>query len=70
VFSQQIPDLIKKNKTDKMKKITYLIIAAALTTLLYSCDKFLDVEPQGAENSGNFFDTKENGQQQPKGRST
>jgi hypothetical protein len=45
-----------------MKKITYLIIAAALTTLLYSCDKFLDVEPQGAENSGNFFDTKENGQ--------
>jgi len=45
-----------------MKKITYLIIAAALTTLLYSCDKFLDVEPQGAENSGNFFDTKENGE--------
>ena len=45
-----------------MKKITYLILAVAISTLLFSCDKFLDVEPQGAENSGNFFDTKENGQ--------
>jgi starch-binding outer membrane protein, SusD/RagB family len=45
-----------------MKKITYILITAALTTLLYSCDKFLDVKPQGAENSANFFDTQENGQ--------
>ncbi len=45
-----------------MKKITNLIIAAALLTMLFSCDKFLDIDPQGAENSGNFFDTKENGQ--------
>jgi len=45
-----------------MKKITYIILTAALTTLLFSCDKFLDVKPQGAENSANFFDTKENGE--------
>lgn len=45
-----------------MKKITNLIIAAALLMMLVSCDKFLDIDPQGAENSGNFFDTKENGQ--------
>jgi len=44
-----------------MKKITYLFITTALVTLLFGCNKFLDVTPQGAENSANFFDTKENG---------
>ena len=44
-----------------MKKITYLLITTALVTLLFGCNKFLDVKPQGAENSANFFDTKENG---------
>lgn len=36
-------------------------MTTALITLLFGCNKFLDVKPQGAENSANFFDTKENG---------
>ncbi len=45
-----------------MKKIINLMIAAAVILTLTGCNDFLDVEPQGAENSGNFFDTKENGE--------
>jgi starch-binding outer membrane protein, SusD/RagB family len=44
-----------------MKKITYFLITTALVTLIFGCNKFLDIKPQGAENSANFFDTKENG---------
>ncbi len=44
-----------------MKKIINIIIIAAFTVFLAGCDKFLDVDPQGAENSGNFFNSKENG---------
>jgi len=36
-------------------------MTTALISLLFSCNKFLDVKPQGSENSANFFDTKENG---------
>jgi len=37
-------------------------MSAALIFTLSRCNDYLDVKPQGAENSGNFFDTKENGQ--------
>ncbi len=43
-----------------MKKFLFIISAALVITFL-GCNDFLDLEPQGAENSGNFFDTKENG---------
>ncbi|KAF0201776.1 MAG: hypothetical protein FD170_2449 [Bacteroidetes bacterium] len=44
-----------------MKKTINILIAAVLIFTLSSCEKFLDIDPQGAENSGNFFNTKENG---------
>jgi len=44
-----------------MKKITYFLLTTVLVTLLFGCNKFLDIKPQGSENSANFFDTKENG---------
>jgi len=45
-----------------MKKIIYFIMSAALILSFTRCNDFLDIEPQGAENSDNFFDTKENGE--------
>ena len=43
-----------------MKKITFYILTVALATSLVGCSKFLDIKPQGAENSDNFFLQKEN----------
>jgi len=37
-------------------------MSAALILSLSGCNDFLDLKPQGAENSGNFFNTKENGE--------
>jgi hypothetical protein len=45
-----------------MKKIRYFVMSAALILSLSGCNDFLDLKPQGAENSGNFFNTKENGE--------
>lgn len=44
-----------------MKKTINIFIAALLVFALSGCEKFLDLDPQGAENSGNFFNNKENG---------
>ncbi len=43
-----------------MKKITYIFLTAALATSLFGCSKFLEIKPQGAENSDNFFLDKDN----------
>lgn len=44
-----------------MKKAKYIIILTILMFGFSGCSDFLDLEPQGAENSSNFFDTQENG---------
>jgi len=44
-----------------MKKIIYIISFAAVILFFSGCTDFLDIKPQGAENSGNFFETQENG---------
>ncbi|MBL7968755.1 MAG: RagB/SusD family nutrient uptake outer membrane protein [Prolixibacteraceae bacterium] len=44
-----------------MKRIIYIFLAALLILGLSNCSDFLDIKPQGAENSANFFDTQENG---------
>ncbi|GAB3416585.1 RagB/SusD family nutrient uptake outer membrane protein [Niabella aquatica] len=41
-----------------MKK--YLFVLVVLTAVFYSCNKFLDLKPQGQENSGNYMNTPEN----------
>ncbi len=41
-----------------MKHIFYLLLISSV--LLVSCDDFLDLKPQGQENSGNYMNTEEN----------
>lgn len=43
-----------------MNKIVYSILTVALALLLSGCEKYLDLKPQGSENSDNFFLQKEN----------
>ena len=44
-----------------MNKITYnILITALLAIFLSGCKDFLDIKPQGSENSDNFFLQKEN----------
>jgi hypothetical protein len=44
-----------------MKKIINILLSAVLTIGLSGCSDFLDLKPQGSENSANFFESKENG---------
>lgn len=44
-----------------MKKITYYALSLTFGFLLSGCSDFLDLTPQGSENSGNYFNSKENG---------
>lgn len=43
-----------------MNKIANTILIVVLALLLSGCEKFLDLKPQGSENSDNFFLQKEN----------
>ncbi|WP_100843300.1 RagB/SusD family nutrient uptake outer membrane protein [Flavobacterium sp. 5] len=44
-----------------MKKVRYFFFLTVLTLGFSGCSDFLDLEPQGSENSANYFDTQENG---------
>ena len=44
-----------------MKNIKYYMMAVSLAFTMTACDDFLDLRPQGAENSENFFNTSQNG---------
>lgn len=43
-----------------MKKTIYYIASLSLFLSMIACSDFLDLKPQGVENSGNYFKTKEN----------
>ena len=43
-----------------MKKIIYSIATVALSLSFTACNNFLNLEPQGSENSDNYFNTSEN----------
>ena len=44
-----------------MKKTINILLSAVLTIGLSGCSDFLDLKPQGSENSANFFESQENG---------
>ena len=44
-----------------MKKVKYIFFLTAMTIGFSGCSDYLDLEPQGSENSANYFDTQENG---------
>ena len=41
-----------------MKK--YILLTSILSLILVSCNDFLDLKPQGQENSGNYMNTETN----------
>ena len=43
-----------------MKKIFYIASVVALSMTMSACNDFLDLTPQGTENSGNYFNSAEN----------
>jgi starch-binding outer membrane protein, SusD/RagB family len=44
-----------------MKKVIYFSFLTVMLLGFSGCSDFLDLEPQGSENSANYFDTQENG---------
>jgi len=44
-----------------MKKIIGYTVCLSLILLMTSCNDFLDLTPQGSENSGNYFSSSDNG---------